>query len=113
MTTFNGILNIELLEIDLDQTEIDSNKNLDLFVLIDQRCIYQTTTKSRNLSINESFASEVEEGKNVELILFNETSKSPEDSLAKGVISFDDILKKEKINGVFKLEVSHLKKKLF
>lgn len=106
MTTFNGTLNIELLEIDLNQPEINSNTDLNLFVSVDHRFIYQTTTKSHNSSFNESFTSEIEEGKNIELVLFNDSPKSPDDSVAKCVISFEDVLKKEKTNGVYKVEVS-------
>ena len=104
MTTFTGTLNIKLIEI--RSVESDSNKNLDLFVSVDQHHIYQTTTTNRNSTLNESISSQVEGGKNVRFTLYNDSPKSVDDIVAKCVVAFEDIRKNEKVDDVYDLKIN-------
>lgn len=107
-STFTGTLNIRLVDVEVSFTKVeDSNKILDLFVSVDQRPIYQTSTKSRNNQLNESFTSEIEAGREVNLKLFNDSPKSADDCVANCSITFDEIGRKEKqSDGVYDVTIN-------
>lgn len=98
--SFTGTLNLKLTGIELNSSE---SRPVELFVSVDQRSIYQTSAKSRDSSVNESFTSQIERGKEIKFSLF----ESPDDR-TEGVVSFDDILKQEKRDGVFEMQVGAL-----
>ena len=98
MASFTGTLNIKLITLELDEA-----KSVELFVSVDQSPVYQTSAK--NSHINEPFASKIQDGKEIQFAVFNELPKSPDDLVATGIVSFDEILKKQKKDGVFEMQV--------
>lgn len=102
-STFNGTLNIKLIDVEVSFTKVeDSNRILDLFVSVDQRPIYQTSAKARHNNLNESFTSEIENGREIDVKLFNDSPKSVDDCVVNCSITFDEIQRKEKqTDGVY------------
>lgn len=99
---FTGTLNVKLANFEVTETNTnenrsDENKSVELLVSIDQEPIYQTPVKS---SLNESFSSRIENGKEIKFALIKEG-----DRVAEGVVSFDGILKREKKNGLVEMQV--------
>ena len=107
MSSFTGTLNIKLIDVEVSFTKVeDSNKILDLFVSVDQRPIYQTSTKSRHQNLNESFTTEIENGREINLKLFNDSPKSADDCVVNCSITFDEIQRKEKqTDGVYDVTI--------